>query len=255
MMWLLGLLALPFLAAAFYAPARKLCWWLPPQKGLTVFMYHHVAITAPTDGQYFFTVTPQQFESHLEVLKKLGKTPIGLTDLKSTAVKNPVMLTFDDGHQDNYTTLFPLLKKHHIKAVIFLITEKIGTPGFITWQQAREMQASGWVEFGSHTATHQRLRKISDAEIIRELAQSRATIQKELGFLPDAFCYPFGAGAFDKRVRALVLQAGFVYDFSTKKGVNSWPLNPHKPIKRAFPRGGESTLDFTLQVTRGRSRF
>lgn len=82
----------------------------PPQKGLTVFMYHHVAITAPTDGQYPFTVTPQQFESHLEVLKKLGKTPIGLTDLKSTAVKNPVMLTFDDGHQDNYTTLFPLLK-------------------------------------------------------------------------------------------------------------------------------------------------
>ena len=108
MMWLLTLLILPFLAAAFYAPARKLCWWLPPKRGLTVFMYHHIGITDPADGQYPVTVTPQQFESHLEVLKKLGKTPIGLTDLKNTAVPHPVMLTFDDGHQDNYTTLFPL---------------------------------------------------------------------------------------------------------------------------------------------------
>ncbi len=250
---LAALLALGLFLAC-YPRARKPLWWLPPAKGLPAFMYHHVGLANPTDEQYPFTVTAQQFETHLQILKDLGMTPVSLAELNGPAVR-PALLTFDDGHQDNYTVLFPLLKKHSVKAVIFLVTDKIGTPGYLTWDQAREMKASGLVSFGSHSATHRRLRSLPEEEIRQELLSSRKKIEQELGETPQAFCYPFGAGAFDKRVRPLVLAAGYKYDFSTKKGVNPWPLNPRKPLLRAFPRGGETAEDFRLQATRGRSRF
>ena len=139
--------------------------------------------------------------------------------------------------------------------MIFLITDRVGTPGYMTWEQIKEMKDSGLAEFGSHTRSHRRLRSLPDEEIVKELRESKQILEEKLGSPVTALCYPFGAGGFDKRVRPQVFKAGYIFDFSTKKGVNPWPLNPHKPIKRAFPRGGESALDFTLQVTRGRSRF
>lgn len=244
-------------AAALFIlfPALRKTWYLPKRKGFVALMYHHVAEQNPSSLDPF-TVAPAMLEKHLVFLKENGYTPVSLKELRDGApVKKPVMLTFDDGYEDNYKNLFPLLKKHNVPAVIFLVADKIGTPEYMTWDQIRKMKNSGLVQFGSHTCSHCRLRNLPDEEIARELVRSKQILEEQLGEPVTAFCYPFGSGGFDKRVRPQVFKAGYLFDFSTKKGVNPWPWNPAKTLLRAFPRGGETLFDYHLQLTRGQSKL
>ncbi|MBR3632692.1 MAG: polysaccharide deacetylase family protein [Elusimicrobiaceae bacterium] len=237
-------------------------YWRLPRTGLLTLMYHHIAPQPIDIGQTAFTISPQRFEEQIAQLRQHGFTPITLRDIdqarhsKMAKPQKPVLFTFDDGYANNFTHLFPLLQKHRIPAIIFLITDLIGKdPLYITWDQARQMQQSGLVEFGSHTASHARLRQLSDEEILKELQESKKKIERELGVACRAFCYPFGSGGFDKRVRPLIFQAGYEFDFSTKQGINAWPWLGKKTILRTFPRGGETMRDFYIQITRGKSRF
>lgn len=244
-----------------YPALRKTWYWLP-RHGLVVCMYHHIGhLTNPDDEQFPFTVSPEMFEKQLLFLKQYGYQVIAEKDLLHakqtghTHVQNPVLLTFDDGYADNYTHLFPLLKKYQAPALIFLVTQKIGTPGYLTWQQIQEMQASGLVAFGSHTCSHRRLRSLPDEDIVQELTTSKQFLEEKLGTPVYSLCYPFGAGGFDKRVRPQVFKAGYELDFSTKKGINPWPYRGKSSLLRAFPRGGETLWDYHLQLTRGRSKL
>lgn len=251
-----------FPLAALLAAAYRWQFWRLPKKGLTVLMYHHIGHTAPDDAQYPFTISPQHFQAQLDMLQKHGFTPIGLDELKASfqtgkrLPAKPVLLTFDDGYADNFQNLFPVLQKRKVKALIFLVTDFIGKePGYMTWQQVRQMQESGLVQFGSHTLDHARLRRLPQEDILRQLRQSKAVLEEKLGVACEAFCYPFGSGGFDKRVRPLVFQAGYLFDFSTKPGINPWPWKGKKTLLRAFPRGGETLTDFYIQITRGKSKF
>ena len=257
MIWLYILVAVGFVGVAY----RWQIWRLPHQ-GLLALMYHHIGYVPKTDQQYVFTMPPERFHQQIDYLQKHGFTPIHTTELlaassqKKPLPNKPVLFTFDDGTLDTFETLFPIVQKRRIKIVVFLITNLIGKdPDYMTWDQVRQMQQSGLVEFGSHTCSHARLRQLSNEDILKELSESKKKIEAELGVPCQSFCYPFGSGGFDKRVRPLVFQAGYQADFSTKQGINPWPWNPQKTILRAFPRGGETMLDFHLHVTRGRSRF
>lgn len=232
-------------------------WYLPPHKGFVAAMYHHVGVREKTDKQYPFTVTAKQLESHLQTLQKYGFTAVGLEDLSAgpEQIQKPFLMTFDDGYEELYHTVFPLLEKYDAKAAVFLISAFIGKPGYLTREQILRMQQSGRFSFGSHGVNHRRLRSLPDEEIRRELQDSKAALETLLGRPVTAFCYPFGAGGFDKRVRPLVFEAGYQYDFSTRKGINPWPWNPKKTIYRIFPRGGETISDFYLQLTRGKHRL
>ena len=257
--WLLLLAGVVFLFWKF--PALSRTWYWLPRRGFVALMYHHIGYTEPKDKQFLFTITPQQFEKQLQFLQQRGYHIISQADLLharqagQSDICKSVLLTFDDGYADNYTALFPLLKKYQAHALIFLIIERIGTDGYLTWEQIQEMQASGLVAFGSHTCSHRRLRSLSDEEIAAELTHSKQILEEKLGTAVVSFCYPYGAGGFDERVRPQVFKAGYLLDFGTKRGINPWPWLGEKSILRAFPRGGETLWDYHLQLTRGRSKL
>ncbi len=81
-------------------------------------------------------------------------------------IRNPIVITFDDGYLDTWTYAFPLLKKHRLKATVFVspdfvdlknrIRQETYTPGFLSWDEMREMEASGLIEIQSHTISHTR---------------------------------------------------------------------------------------------------
>ena len=260
---MIACLALLLIGIAYFVwkyPNLRKAWFFPARKGLPVLMYHFIG-EVPSPDQFAFTISAAHFERQLQFLKEHGYTPISTQELFHTYqtghvhVGKPVMLTFDDATQDHYQVLFPLLQKYHVPALIFVITDFVGKPGYMTWQQMDEMQQSGLVEFGSHSCSHRRLRELPQEQIIQEIGQSKRVLEEHLKRPVRSFCYPFGAGAFDKHVRPHVLQAGYLFDFSTARGINPWPWRGKRSLLRAFPRGGETLWDFHLELTRGRSRL
>jgi len=91
---------------------------------------------------------------------------------------------------------------------------------FLTWEEIREMAASGLVSFGSHTAGHSILTTIGEDMVRQELLQSKRKLLAEKivspGFIP--FCYP--NGNFDPKIARLVRETGYSLAVSTEYGWN-----------------------------------
>lgn len=158
-------------------------------RAVPVFMYHHINQHAGD----LVTLTPADFENHLRILREKKYGTVFLNDLigllrGEEPLPQPfAVLTFDDGHLDNWVYAFPLLKKYRMKATIFVITSWMGegekrpywdlngqknlpeiprhrevkrraAQGDISvglnWEEARVMEGSGLVDIQSHTHFH-----------------------------------------------------------------------------------------------------
>jgi peptidoglycan/xylan/chitin deacetylase (PgdA/CDA1 family) len=126
----------------------------------------------------------------------------------------------------------------------------------LTWEQVRTMQDSGLVEFGSHTMTHPDLRALDDERLAWELSESKGRLETALGRRVDAFAYPYGAGAYDARVRAAARAAGYAVDFAVRQGLAARPWRPEEgPAKRLLVRRDDGLLDLRLNLSRGKARL
>lgn len=108
------------------------------------------------------TMTNKQFEDVLKTIKSEGYTTISEKEyiefykgFGRVPVKS-VLLTIDDGFEDVYKNAYPLLKKYKMKAVIFPITSDVDKGSrfnakMMTYEQMKEMVASGYIEIGNHT--------------------------------------------------------------------------------------------------------
>lgn len=164
---------------------------LPEGVRVPAFMYHAVSNNCWGIEELF--VSPENMEQQLKFLTENGYTPIFFEDLdKADKIEKPVLLTFDDGYVDNYTELFPLLKKYNVKATVFLITGNIGTDKYLNEAQIKEMAQSGLVSFQSHTVTHPFLSECTESELDYELMQSKLDIVRLTGKEPFVLCYPTG---------------------------------------------------------------
>ena len=89
--------------------------------------------------------------------------------------------------------------------------------GMMSWRELKELHQEGH-EIGSHSQSHAILPLVSDAQLEREVAGSRAHLKRQLGFEIDTFCYP--NGDCDARVAAAVERAGYRHAVTTRYGIN-----------------------------------
>ena len=172
-----------------------------------VLMYH--AVSDDCWGFSSLFVSPDDMEQQLKLLVDEGFTPIWFEDLPhADEYEKPVILTFDDGYDDNYTELYPLLQKYNVKATIFVIAAHLGTPHKMTAEQVKELSDSGLVSIQSHTMTHDLLDEMNEEKLIYQLEQSQLTIARLTGKVPYTICYPEGnSGAQAREI------ASRYYDF------------------------------------------
>lgn len=265
--------AIAGLAAAGFS-ARWNWWRAKVKNGLPILTYHKVGDYPPGSRLKPLWVTEKQFRAQLAYLKKNGYTTINCADLrdiddgKRPMPEKPVMITFDDGYLNNYTLAYPILREFGMKAVIFLVHDTLEGENswhnpatepnipMMSWAQAKEMQDSGVIEFGSHTLNHKNLTQIPLEEARRQVSESKTKLEAKLGREMVGFAYPYGAGAFHPDVRRVTLEAGYRYDFAFRRGLTPWPWKKeHGAILRIYVRGDDNMLDFYLNLTRGRARF
>ena len=156
-----------------------------------IIMYHLID-SARATNKYLY-VSPKKLEKDLAYLKKKGYKslfPEDVFDLEGA--KKPVLITFDDGYENNFTNAYPLLKKYKMKATIFVVSDRIGTENYLNEEQIREMSESGLVRIYSHTRTHADLTELSLDEVEKEFAESNKAIYDITGVEVVAVSYPGG---------------------------------------------------------------
>ena len=142
-------------------------------------MYHQVLPSEPPPGASgYFAVTRDQFVEQLEHLAAVGYR--GATLEEAAATTHTVGITFDDGDWTSYAIAFPELATRGMSATFFVITSKVGEPGFATWDQLREMKAAG-MSIQSHTHSHPFLSELTSEDVAFELGESKRLLDTMLG--------------------------------------------------------------------------
>lgn len=192
--------------------------WLSSRYTVPIMMYHHVAGTRAVRAD---TVSPQRFEWHMAYLRDNHFHVLSLDTLaQAIRQKKPlparsVVITFDDGYEDNYTHAFPILKKYRFPATIFVSSDLMDGPGYLTTQQMKEMLAHG-MDIGSHTRTHVYLPDLTEEKQAAEIRGSKERLEEILGVPVKYFAYP--SGGFTEPIKHLVREAGYYGACTTNRG-------------------------------------
>jgi peptidoglycan/xylan/chitin deacetylase (PgdA/CDA1 family) len=183
----------------------------PHNRAVPILMYHVVG-TPPAEAPFpSLYVRRADFAGQLAWLRAHGYQAVSLQRLYEywqrgyALPPRPIVLTFDDGYREDYTTVRPLLSRRHWPGVLNLAVQNL-LDGKLTVPQIRAMIRSGW-EVDAHTLTHRDLTTLGAADLRREVAGSRAWIRRRFHVPVDFFCYP--SGRYDARVVAAVRAAGF----------------------------------------------
>jgi len=196
-------------------------------------MYHYVS--EPPAGadavRRDLSVSPVQFEEQLFYLQRAGYTSITLEDLLLHLTTGhplppkPIILTFDDGYADNYTYAFPLLRQYGFCGTFFVITGYLdeGRAGYLTWQQAAEMQAKG-MDIQAHSVSHPDLRTLTGESLRAQIWGASQAIVEHLHRPARFFCYP--SGHYNADTIAALKAAGYWGAVTTQAGVNHDSARP-----------------------------
>lgn len=241
---ILGCLLVAGLLVTGFALSRRAFYVAP------VLMYHHVAVTADPEPN---TVSPERFAWHMAYLKKhrFRVVPLGhLVEMIRNHQKvpvNTVVLTFDDGYEDNYTHAYPILREHRFPATIFVSSELINTKGYLSSQQMKEMIENG-IEIGSHTRRHSYLPKLDPQQQKDEIVGSKRRLEEVLGVEVAYFAYP--SGGFSDKIKQMVKAAGYKGACTTNRGRERFNRDAYE-LNRVRLSDKDNRLDYVWMKLTG----
>lgn len=168
---------------------------------IPIVMYHYVEYVQDAGDliRKRLDIIPSTFERHLKDLKNAGYDTYFVKDVPEILIGNihyspkSVVLSFDDGYEDFYTVVFPLLKKYHMRATLYVIYDFIGRKGFVTKAQIEELINSDLVEIGSHTLDHLYLKGLPDKVVEKQIKESKKKFEEDYHIKIFTFAYPYGA--------------------------------------------------------------
>ena len=188
-----------------------------------ILYYHKISSPPAGSANPHLYVSPDNFAAQMRYLSEHGYNSLTLSEVGEALAREkklprrPVVVTFDDGHQDNFEHAFPSLVRYHLKATIFIVADYVGKDAgwqrqdkavepLISWDHIRQMQNKG-ITFASHTCTHPLLNKIPYDQARYEIGVSRDKLEQGLGGAVESFCYPYGE--YNQEVVNLVREAGY----------------------------------------------
>ena len=208
----------------YITPSSK-AFDIPEDVNVPVLMYHAVSDNMWGINELF--VKPAEMEKQLAYLVDNGYDPIWFEDLSHVEdYDKPVILTFDDGYDDNYTELFPLLQKYNVKATVFIIGNAMGKTHKMTEEQVKALSDSGLVSVQSHGYTHHDMDKMDEATLEYELGETWRVLTRVTGKIPTVLCYPTG---YFSNTTLMVAERYYHFGLKMQGGLyNTSKDNPYK---------------------------
>lgn len=209
-----------------------------------IIVFHDVK---PSSGG-IYTITPDQlrkifllvqdkFEVH-SVLSWAQKV-----EQNEPFLKPPLVLTFDDGDPSLWREVFPMLDEFQYKATFFIYLNRYSKKSSF-WNWTKKLPKT--IELGSHSLTHDDLRKGNPEKLHQELFISRLKLQKYTGRKIYSFAWPYGA--ISSKIRKFPIYAGYKYQL----GVGGWLATLNED---PLPRITITAIDPVGQVERLVKKF
>ncbi len=248
----------------------RYAWWRAPvdYRHPRILMYHMVRERLPRGRFNKLRVAPREFERQLRWLCDNGWRFAFLSELDGRAHEpKTVVLTFDDGYRDNYTTAHPLLLKYGAKATLFLVVDRFDRDWSTTKKahhdsgelmrepklsdaEVREMLDSGAWELGAHTFTHALLPGL-DADAKRhEIGDAKTELETVFETSVSSFAYPFGIFGDDDG--DVVASSDYRHAVTTDAGISADLDAAALRLERVKVSGKEGRLGFSMRLRTGR---
>jgi peptidoglycan/xylan/chitin deacetylase (PgdA/CDA1 family) len=211
-------------------------------------MYHEVPPAG--DPIPYFGVARPRFAAQLDALATIGRPASTLEAVLAEPGVAATAVTFDDGHETHYRHAFPELRARRMRATFFVVTDRVGAPGYVTWDQLREMAADG-MSIQSHTASHPYLSELDKSAVLEELQRSRARLDVELQQRTTTLALP--GGDAPRRWSAVdYSRAGYAWVATSAWGPNRAPMTATDPFVRRYTVRRDTPDALFRQLAEGR---
>lgn len=233
-----------FFVVVIFAVSMSCVVW--PEKGVPVLAYHMI-----DDDDDTYSVSATEFEKQMQYLKENGYTAISLLEFakakkgKFTLPEKPIIITFDDGYANNYTTAMPIMEKYGMKGTMFMVANDIGKEDYFTVEQMKDWQAHH-MEIGSHTANHVPLATLTSEQKKEEIVASKLLLEWKGLNTVFFMAYPFGS--FDEESEQLLKENDYLGALTGKSGLNTADTNPYLLHRVNVPNPKFGITEFKLRL-------
>tara|TARA_B100000780_G_scaffold135866_1_gene95169 strand:- start:352 stop:1383 length:1032 start_codon:yes stop_codon:yes gene_type:complete len=184
--------------------------------GILSLMYHRF-----DENKYPSTnIQMDIFTKQIEIIKNLKYKfydPKDLTkNFHTIKLEKKILITIDDAFSSFYEIAWPYLKEKKIPFILFVSTKTIGGNGYMTWNQIIELEKENTVYIGNHSHAHNYLVDMKNEDFITDIVTSSKVFNKNLGYNPIFFSYPFGE--YSSLIKEYISK-NFKFSFGQHSGV------------------------------------
>lgn len=206
-------------------------------KSLIIIYFHEVVEKG--EGFSYQKIEKEKFEEQMKYLNDEGYQSLFFSELEKEWPEKAIIVSFDDGFRSVYENAAPIMEKYNIKGNIYLPTQYIEKDDkFMTWKMVQELDKKKQFEFAAHTHNHVDIRILKKETFYQEVETSNKMIKEKLGYVPEAFCMPYGV--YDKK-SINILQGFGTYKYIL--GSFYGEIQQDKLMNQIIPRIGISNDD------------
>jgi len=191
-----------------------------------VWELHRVTDEEPADiNQREYEITPQRLENLIAEYKQNNFEFISVETLPDR-LKNKnskhkfIVVTLDDGYQDNLTHALPIFEKYNVPFCIFITKNYIqqGYPPYkmLQEQQIQQLAKHPLCTIGSHTLSHSQLSKLTEQQQTEEITECKKWLEELTQKKTDIFAFP--SGYYNKTTLQVLQQNGIRLSFAAWGG-------------------------------------
>jgi peptidoglycan/xylan/chitin deacetylase (PgdA/CDA1 family) len=224
----------------------------PGTESVPILMYH--VINPPPAGAKFpgLYVAPQEFSQQMQALAKAGFHAVTMDQMRANWTRGtplpagkPIVVSFDNGYQSQYTQALPVLRSLGWVGVENIqLTGLPPSQGGLSQTQIAGLVADGW-ELDTQGISHADLITLGPAALHEQVAVAREEVRRRYHVPVNWFCYP--SGHYNATVLAEVKAAGFVGSTTVVPGWASPTEDPYR-LPRLRVLGGTGPQELLEEI-------